>query len=86
MLIDVAPPVVSKENQDVTELLISTRHVGFSLFPLKGLPLDVYIARVRDQRIVGTLTFTKGQVELIGWGRIFRTAEEADLERKKFEK
>ncbi len=83
MLIEVAPPAV-EGGPETTELLISTRHKGPSLFPLKELPIDVYITRILDRSISGTLVFNKSQVQLIGWGRLFRSAEESDLEREKY--
>ena len=82
MLIEVEPAVIGQnyglDSQDITSLVISTRHRGFSLFPITAWPSHVYITRILDQSITKTLVFTGSQVELIGWGMIFRTENEAN--------
>jgi hypothetical protein len=88
MLVEVDPPVVgdefSKGAADLTELLILTRHAGSSLFPIKGLPFAVYVIRILDESITATSDFAENQVELIGWADVFRTAEDADIMRRRF--
>ncbi len=82
MLVDVAPPVVGQRfglgGRDITDLVISARYRGSTLFPVSEWPCHVYIARIRDPLIATTLTFTDGQVELIGWGMIFRSVADAN--------
>jgi|SRR5450755_1030801 len=84
MLVEVEPPVIGQRyglgNQDIPELIISTRHHGFSLFPVTEWPSRVYVARILDPSIIQSLVFTRGQVEVIGWGMIFRTEDEAKTE------
>jgi hypothetical protein len=88
MLIEVDPPVIGQQfglgDQDVTELIISTRHKGFTLFPVTEWPSHVYVTRMLDQFVAQTLVFTGDQVELIGWAEIFLTRAEAEKESAKF--
>ena len=80
MLIDVEPPVVGQPfglgDEDINQLIISTRHQGYTLFPVTEWSSSVYIARILDPSILETKSFSKDQVALIGWGEIFRTEAE----------
>jgi hypothetical protein len=84
MLIEVDPPVIGQRyglgDQDITELILSTHFSGFTLFPVAEWPSHVYIGRMLDQSVTQNLVFTRGQVELIGWGMIFPTRAEAEME------
>ena len=81
MLIEVDPPVIGQAyglgGRDITELVLSARWVGSTLFPVTEWPCHVYISRILDESVVRTSTFTGEQVEMIGWGAIFRTLDEA---------
>jgi hypothetical protein len=81
MLIEIEPPLLGQNyglgSENITELIISTRLQGFSLFPIYHLPCEVYVARILDRKITLTMKFNGGQVELIGWATIFRTLDEA---------
>lgn len=89
MLIEIEPPVIGQKyglgNQDITNLILSSRYEGFSLFPVKEWPCHVYIARILDDAVIRTLAFTRSQVEIIAWGMIFRTLEEANAHAKEFQ-
>ena len=51
---------------------------GVTLYYKVITPRDyVYVARILDDAIPKTLVITLGQVELIAWGTIFRTLDEA---------
>ncbi len=81
MLIHVEPPVIGQAfglgGQNIVDLIISTRHSGFSLFPITEWPSYVYIARILDETVAKTFVFRKDQVEVIAWGMVFRTRDEA---------
>jgi hypothetical protein len=89
MLVEIEPPVIGQNyglgGEDISNLILSARHEGFSLFPVKEWPCHVYIARILDDTITKTLTFTRGQVEIIAWGMIFCTLDEANAHAKKFQ-
>ena len=86
MLVEIEPPVIGQNyglgGEDISNLILSARHEGFSLFPVKEWPCHVYIARILDDTITKTLTLTRGQVEIIAWGMIFRTFDEANAHQK----
>jgi hypothetical protein len=89
MLVEVEPAIIGQEyglgRKDITEVLLSSRYQGFSLFPITEWPCDVYIARILDDAVIATSVITANQVEVIAWGRIYRALPEADAEVKKFE-
>ena len=62
---------------EVDHLLISARHRGDSLYPVSQWPCMVYVSRVLDMAIVSGGMFDSKQIELIAWGTIFATREEA---------
>jgi hypothetical protein len=81
MLIEIDPPLIGQAyglgGQDITNFVITSRYQGFTLFPIKEWPCHVYIARILDQNITKTLEFTRHQIELLAWGRLFLSIEEA---------
>lgn len=62
---------------DIEHLIIGTRAQGQRLFPMSQWPVSVYVARVLDDALLRTQEFTHHQVELIAWGMLYRTHEEA---------
>jgi hypothetical protein len=81
MLIEIEPALDGQRfglgGTDVTSLIISSRHRGQTLYPISEWPSFVYVARVLDDAILRSFTFTRDQVELIAWGTLFRTLEQA---------
>ncbi len=81
MLVRIDPPLIGQSfglgGKDITELLIATRHQGFSLFPTRCEPMEVYVARVVDPKVLEADSFSREQVQLIAWGTVFRTLSEA---------
>lgn len=87
MLIEIEPALKDQRfglgDIDVTRLILSTRLPRRTLFPVSEWPSYVYVARIVDDTVLDTGMFTRGQVELIAWGTLFRTREEAwDLARR----
>ena len=89
MLVEIEPPLIGQNyglgSQDITNLILSARHEGFSLFPVHEWPCHVYVARILDDTVTERLAFTRSQVEVIAWGMIFRTLDEANAHAKKFQ-
>lgn len=90
MLIKIEPPLIGQSfglgSKDISNLLISARFAGTSLFPVAKWPCHVYVSRILDETITRTLSFTAEQIEMIAWGTIFRTAEEAQAHARRFER
>jgi hypothetical protein len=80
MLVKIDPPLIGQSfglgGNDVTTLLLSTRHRGFSLYPVTQWPTYVYVARIADPRVLEAESFTPEQVQLIAWGEIFADLHE----------
>lgn len=83
MLVKIDPPLIGQSfglgGNDVTELLLSTRHQGFSLFSTRREPMEVYVARIVDPKVLDADSFTREQVQLIAWGTVFKTLAEAGV-------
>jgi hypothetical protein len=81
MLVEVEPPLIGQDHGqgalNISQLVLSSRYQGDTLYPIGQWPCHVYIARILDESISETLYFTKEQVEIIAWGMIFRTIEDA---------
>ncbi len=68
---------------DITQLILAPRGLRQTLFPVSEWPSSVYVLRAVDDTVFDTGMFTREQVELIAWGTLFRTREEAsDLARR----
>ena len=89
LLVEVEPPIIGQEyglgGKDIAEVVLSSRYQGSSLFPVSEWPCDVYVSRILHDAGVDTSLLTKDQLELVVWGRIYRTLAEANAEAKKFE-
>jgi hypothetical protein len=83
MLVEISPPLIGQRygqgSKDITHLLLTGRHQGFSLFPIKQWPCHVYISRILDDAIFKSQMFTAEQVEIIAWGTIFRAFHEGNV-------
>jgi hypothetical protein len=81
MEIEIYPPLIGQGfglgANDIKSLLITPRLSGPTLYPITQWPVQVYVSRFLDDRIRESGSFDKGQVELIAWGTIHRTLEEA---------
>jgi hypothetical protein len=90
MLVDIEPVLEGQRfglgATDITRLILSARHRGQTLYPVSDWPFVVYVARIVDNTVLDTRTFTRQQVELIAWGTLFRTLEEASDHAKRFRK
>ncbi len=81
MLIEIDPPLVGQTyglgGHDVVELVLSARHQSSFLFPVTEWPTFVYVRRIIDDAVVRNLVIMDGHVEIIGWGAVFRTLDDA---------
>lgn len=63
--------------QDIDTLILSAKHEGVTLSPVSEWPCHVYVSRLLDDRVLETGVFSAEQVEMLGWGAIFQTADAA---------
>ena len=81
MLIEINPVLIGQSfglaEKNITNLIISARLEGFTLYPITRWPVPVYVCRILDDAILTTLLVEKNQVEIIAWGLIFRTLKAA---------
>ena len=89
MFIDINPPLIGQRfglgAQDITHLILSPKYEGVSLFPVEEWPCHVYVSRIVDDTITTTLTFTRSQIEVVAWGMIFCTVDEAVVYARNFQ-
>lgn len=88
MLVEIAPPLrgheVNARERSISLLILSTRHKGFTLFPITEWPSYVYVARLLDERVLSSKFFTREQVELVVSAEIFPSKLEAVAEARRF--
>lgn len=88
LLVEIDPPLIGQKYglgaEDIGHLLLSSKFESFSLFPVDHWPCPVYVTRILDDSILDTLTLTGDQVEMIAWGEIFLTLEEARAVAERF--
>lgn len=81
MLVAIEPPVIGQPyglgGEDIYHLLLATRHQGQSLFPVSEWPAHVYAVRLLNNSIPDGQEFDPAQTQLIEWGRLHRTYEDA---------
>lgn len=79
-LMKINPPVVGQdfnERADIDTVLIANRHEGETLFPINEFPCFVFICRPLIKGIEGRETVAKDEVEIIGWGELYRSRSDA---------
>src|SRR3954465_15205417 len=69
MLVHIDPPIHPRLADNVacptTELLLATRHAGYTLFPVTLCPTHVYIAAILDNEVKGAKVLHAAQVSLL---------------------
>jgi len=90
MLVRIEPPLIGQSfglgGEDITELLLSTRHEGSSLYPVTEWPTYVYVARLAEPTVRDAARFDRGQVQLIAWGMLFGSLQDAQARAHELEK
>ena len=75
MLVEISPALSGQRyglgSNDITHVVLTGKHEGFSLFPIKQWPCYVFISRILDEAVFKTQVFTGEQVEIIAWGMIY---------------
>jgi hypothetical protein len=81
MLVAIEPPVIGQPyglgGEDIYHLLLATRHQGQGLFPVSQWPASVYVVRLLNKSILDQREFDNAQTQLIDWGVLHQTYEDA---------
>jgi hypothetical protein len=84
MLCDINPSILGQSyglgNQDINQIVIASRHKGFSLFPISEWPCYVHVARLLNN-LEATMYLQDSDIQLIAWGELFKRKEDVNLER-----
>ena len=78
-LVRLTPPVIGQDfgsGQDLEQFVVAARHEGGRLFPVSEFPLFVFIGLLQEGAEEAAEIST-GDVQVIGWGELYRTAEDA---------
>jgi hypothetical protein len=81
LLARVDPPItddaidVHRRNIDI--VVLATRHVGTSLFPLRPCPVSVYVLHPLIDNVEARDELKREEVRNIAWAELYKTEEEA---------
>jgi hypothetical protein len=62
---------------DISEVVLATRHAGRSLFPVNEWPLYVYVCRIINDGAYRLGKASAKDLEIMFWGEIYRIEDEA---------
>lgn len=86
MLVAIEPPVIGQTyglgSEDIYHLLLATRWEGQTLWPISHWPTHVYVLRPLDKSVIDQPAIDSAQAQLIEWGELHRTYEDATAARK----
>ncbi len=61
----------------MSELILASREVGTSLFPISVWPTYVYICYLERHDVPVSDYIESSKLSLVGWGEIYKTMDEA---------
>ena len=81
MICEIAPPILGQPfglgTQDIHEIIIASRHAGYSIFSVKEWPVYVHVARLTSDAVSDKFAITEGDIESIGWAEIHESSASA---------
>ncbi len=81
LLVTCEPPLIGQKyglgGRDIDTLLIATRHVGPSLFPITEWPVYVHVARLLVEGPEHRDLIHDDEFQSIAWAELYRTADDA---------
>ena len=82
MLVEITPPIIGQPfglgGKDIEQALLATRHQGHTLYPIRQWPVHVYVIRIKNPQIAVLKRLTEHDVEMIGWGVLYQSRDEAE--------
>lgn len=86
-LIEVDPPILYRDEIEgdllLSEVIIASRHIGFSVFEIHEWPISVYVLRLKKSFILDDKNklLKSSDLENIAWAELYPTEESARLKR-----
>ncbi len=82
MWIRIDPPITGQAyglgGRDVDKVVIATRHVGSSLFPIRDRPVFIHVALPLVEDLERHETIEDNELREIGWAELYRTRKAAE--------
>jgi hypothetical protein len=81
MLVTISPEIIGQKfglgARNIERLILSTRLIGTSLYPIQQWPCQVYVMRIKNEDILTKGRFDAADVEMISWGTLHK--DKADI-------
>lgn len=78
MLCEIVPPILGQPyglgGQDINEIVIASRHVGYSVFKINEWPCYVHVARLMEEIPDNKFAIIESDIESIGWAEIYESS------------
>ncbi len=84
LFVELNPPVPGQDFDragDISAVVLTARFEGSSVSPIDEFPCFVHIAIARVNSPTGYDSLGPAQLQVIGWGELYRTAEDARAHR-----
>jgi hypothetical protein len=84
VLVRISPTVCLQEynlTDDVDTLVLVSRHEGHDITAIQTFPFFVFIARALIDNIQDSEVISKDNLQILAWGELYRTKEDADEHR-----
>lgn len=77
LLAEIDPPISEWGVKDITVVVLASRHVGQTLFPVPKWPLAVHVAKPLIENVESRDCLEIVEVETIAWAELYPTEDEA---------
>lgn len=76
LLCDIKPSLIGQTygrgSEDITQLILSNRHQGYSLFPIREWPSYVHVAIPMSNKLEVNEYVNENDIKLIAWGELYQ--------------
>lgn len=81
ILAEIDPPVIGQQfgiREDINNVVLTNRHEGDTLSPIREFPCFVFIAHLVDDDLTDKKIVKKDDLQIMAWGELYRTRSDAD--------
>lgn len=81
VLAEIEPAVIGQSFdvfEDIKYVVLTNRHEGETLYPIKTFPCFVFITRPLIKDIFSSEVVTEKDLEILAWGELYKTKYDAD--------